>query len=139
MNEVTYRSGNDLPLSQVRALYQATALGERRPIQDAARMKDMITNANLVVTAWINHQLVGLARTLTDFTFVGYMADLLVHEAHQNRGIGTRLIAETRSRMGAQSKLVLLSLDSSNEYYRRIGFTELDGAWLLRASDRFPI
>jgi len=99
----------------------------------------MITNSNLVVSAWVDAQLVGLARTLTDFTFVGYMADLLVHEDHQRRGIGTRLIEETRNRMGARSKLVLLSLDSSDAYYRRIGFTELNGAWLLRATDPFPI
>ena len=88
MNEATYRYGNDLDLDQVIELYHAATLGERRPVDDRQIMADMIRHANLVVTAWDGALLVGMARTLTDFSYVGYLADLAVRQAFQRQGIG---------------------------------------------------
>lgn len=36
-------------------------------------MDDMIRHANLVVTAWGGDLVMGVARTLTDFTYMGYL------------------------------------------------------------------
>ena len=66
-------------------------------------MAVMLRHANLVVTAWHVQTLVGLARTLTDFVYVGYLADLAVHAGYQRRGIGTGLIARTRADSAAWS------------------------------------
>ena len=75
-----YRYGNQLALTEVIALYRATSLGERRPIDDPSIVQSMLEHANLVVSAWDNGLLVGLSRTLTDFLYVGYLADLAVRE-----------------------------------------------------------
>jgi len=64
-------------------LYNASTLGERRPVDDRRIMTDMLRHANLVVTAWNGDLLVGLARTLSDFSYVGYLADLAVRLSHQ--------------------------------------------------------
>ncbi|MBC7172493.1 MAG: N-acetyltransferase, partial [Polyangiaceae bacterium] len=56
---VSYRVGNDLDLDEVIELYRASTLGERRPIEDRDRMRRMIENANLVVTAREGDLLVG--------------------------------------------------------------------------------
>ena len=134
MGEIIYRYGNDL--DQVLDLYDASTLGERRPVDDHAIMADMIAHANLVVTAWDGALLVGIARTLTDFTYVGYLADLAVRESYQRQGIGTELIRKTREKMGARSMLVLLAAPKSVEYYPKIGFTKHDSAWTLRATEK---
>src|SRR6188768_1175841 len=97
---ITYQVGNQLELDQVFDLYRASTLGERRPVDDRAILADMIRHANLTVTAWEGDLLVGIARSLTDFSYVTYLADLAVRDTHQKLGIGRELIARTRAEMG---------------------------------------
>jgi GNAT superfamily N-acetyltransferase len=130
-----YRYGNQLNLDEVTDLYRASTLGERRPMDDPAIVQGMLEHANLVVTAWDAGLLVGLARTLTDFLYVGYLSDLAVRESHQRRGIGLALIQKTRERMGPRSMLVLLAAPQAVDYYPKIGFRRHDSAWVLRAGE----
>ena len=95
----------------------------------------MIDHGNLTVTAWDGDLLVGISRTLTDFTYVGYLSDLAVRQSHQKQGIGIALIEKTREKMGSRSKLVLLAAPAAAGYYPRIGFTKHDGCWTLSAGD----
>lgn len=139
MTTITYRYGPDLDLDQVIDLYQASTLGERRPIDDRQIVAAMINHANLLVTAWDGDLLVGLARTLTDFSYVGYLSDLAVRQSHQKMGIGLAMIQKTRERMGPRSMLVLLAAPLAAEYYPKIGFTRHQSAWVLRAGDPFPL
>ncbi len=132
---ITYRTGNDLDLDAVHDLYRASTLGERRPIDDRAILADMIRHANLVVTAWENDLLVGLSRSLTDFTYVAYLADLAVRDTHQKLGIGHELNARTRAAMGPRSMIVLLAAPAAVDYYPKLGFTQHGSAWVLRADD----
>lgn len=71
---IEYRTGNQLDLDQVIDLYHASTLGERRPVGDCERMRQMLANANLVITAWDSDLLVGIARSLTDFSFAGHLS-----------------------------------------------------------------
>lgn len=135
MNEITYRYGNDIDLDQVIELYRASTLSERRPVDDRAMMKGMLRHANLVVTAWDDALLVGIARTLTDFTYVGYLADLAVRASYQRKGIGIELIRKTRDKMGPRSMLVLLAAPKATDYYAKIGFAKHDSAWTLGAAE----
>jgi len=135
---ITYRVGNNIPVDVVKALYEATSLGPRRPIHDPGTLEAMIQNANLVVTAWDGDELVGISRTLTDFAYVGYLSDLAVHEQWQRQGIGIGLITNTRAAMGPKSKLILLAAPDAVDYYPRIGFTHHPQAWILSATDPFP-
>jgi len=139
VSEIEFRFGNDLDLDQVIDLYNASTLGERRPVDDRRIMSDMLSHANLVVTAWEGALLIGIARTLTDFSYVGYLADLAVRASHQRQGIGIELIERTRQKMGPRSMLVLLAAPKALEYYPNIGFTKHESAWTLRANQPFPI
>jgi GNAT superfamily N-acetyltransferase len=138
MNIIDYRYGNDLNVESVIELYNASGLGERRPVDDPAIFSDMVRHGNLTVTAWDGALLVGISRTLTDFSYVGYLSDLAVRRSHQKFGIGVQLIQKTREKMGPRSMLVLLSAPQAVEYYPRVGFTQHPSAWVLRARDVFP-
>lgn len=133
-----YRYGNDLDVDAVLDLYVASTLGVRRPIDDRAIVEDMLRHANLVVTAWDGEVLVGIARTLTDFGYVGYLSDLAVRLSHQRSGIGEALIERTRERMGPRSMLVLLAAPAARGYYPKIGFEAHPSAWTLLRSAPFP-
>jgi predicted N-acetyltransferase YhbS len=138
MNSIRYQYGNDLDLDQVIELYNASTLGERRPVDDRQVMSDMLRHANLVVTAWDGNLLVGIARTLTDFSYVGYLSDLAVKASHQRQGIGIQLVQKTREKMGPKSMLVLLAAPKAVEYYPKIGFTRHNSAWTINAEALFP-
>ena len=138
MPTIDYRYGNDLAVEGVIELYNASGLGERRPVDDPAIFTDMLRHANLTVTAWDSDLLVGIARTLTDFSYVGYLSDLAVRRSHQKLGIGVELIQKTREKMGPRSMLVLLSAPQAIGFYPRVGFTQHPSAWVLRAEEPFP-
>jgi ribosomal protein S18 acetylase RimI-like enzyme len=138
MRSIDFRAGNNLDLDQVIELYRASTLGERRPLADRKAMSAMLIHASLIVTAWEGEKMVGLARTLTDFLYVGYLSDLAVHEEYQRRGIGKGLIAQTRRFMGPKAKLVLVAAPKAVDYYPKIGFSKIESAWSLGAEEPFP-
>ncbi len=130
MSAITYRIGNDLEIDLVIELYRASTLGERRPIGDRDRMHSMLRNASLVVTAWDAEQLVGIARSVSDFAYCTYLSDLAVRQTHQRRGIGRELIRRTQA-AGGEAVLILLSAPKAVEYYPHIGLTQHPSAWTL--------
>ena len=132
---IHYRVGNDLDLDAVIELYRASTLGNRRPVDDRMAMGEMLQHGNLTVTAWDDNQMVGIARSLTDFSFVAYLSDLAVRETYQRQGIGRELIQQTRLRLGPGCKLVLLAAPAAVDYYAQRGFTQHTSAWILDASD----
>lgn len=132
---IEYKIGNQLDIDKVIELYRASTLGERRPVDDRERMTEMLQNANLVITAWDNGQMVGIARSLSDFSYVTYLADLAVRQSHQRHGIGKQLIQQTREAAGEQSSIVLLAAPAAERYYPRIGFTQHGSAWILRPGE----
>jgi predicted N-acetyltransferase YhbS len=133
MAAITFRTGNDLDLDEVIELYASTSLGIRRPLDDRATMSEMLRHANLIVTAWEERLLVGIARSLTDFSYVAYLSDLAVRESHQQRGIGRELIRHTRDALGPRTKLVLIAAPAAVDYYSKLGFTQHPSAWTLDA------
>jgi GNAT superfamily N-acetyltransferase len=133
---IEYRTGKSgLDLDAVIELYDASTLGERRPVHDRARMAAMLEHANLVVTAWERDLLVGISRSFSDFAYVTYLSDLAVRASHQRCGIGRELIRITRRESGPRTYIVLLAAPKAVDYYPRIGFSRHDSAWVLRAED----
>jgi predicted N-acetyltransferase YhbS len=128
--DIKHENGADLDLEEVLEVYRSSGLGERRPIADAERMAAMVRNANLVLTCRIDGELVGIARSVSDFSYVTYLSDIAVSGAHQRSGIGRALIDATRKE-APQAKIVLLSAPAATDYYPRIGFTRHDSAWVL--------
>ncbi|MFD0764799.1 GNAT family N-acetyltransferase [Mucilaginibacter lutimaris] len=107
-----------------------STLAERRPVDDAGRIQDMLQNANLIVTARIDGKLVGVSRALTDFAFCTYLSDLAVDSAYQKMGIGVRLIAETKLH-SPKAKLILLAAPAAVNYYPKTGMTNFTHCFLL--------
>lgn len=132
---IDYRIGNELDLDQVLELYRASTLGARRPIEDRERFAGMLAKANLVITAWEGELLIGISRSLTDFHYFTYLADLAVRVSHQKQGIGKELIRQTQRHGGPQTNVLLLAAPAAANYYSHIGFTHAPQAWLLRAGE----
>ena len=132
---IHYRVGNDLNLDAVIELYRSSTLGERRPVEDRERMRLMLANANLVVTAWDGELLVGIARSMSDFSYATYLSDLAVRVSHQKQGIGRELIRRTQAQ-GGQAMVILLSAPKAVDYYPRIGMKQHPSAWYVKSGEQ---
>ncbi|MFI5670544.1 GNAT family N-acetyltransferase [Streptomyces sp. NPDC051704] len=124
--------GASLDVAEVTALYRASTLGERRPVEDVDRFTRMLAGANLVITARLDGRLIGIARSITDGSYVTYLSDIAVDAEFQRRGVGRDLIRATRE-AAPQAKLVLLSAPAAVAYYPHLGFSRHESAWTLDA------
>ena len=130
--DILYRSDAPLSVAQAIDVYRRSTLGERRPVDRPDIFASMLQHANLVISAWHGEELVGIARSLTDFAYVTYLSDLAVDVSWQRRGIGRRLVQETRERLGKECMIVLLAAPAANDYYAKLGFEHNPRAWMLR-------
>ena len=129
---IAYRDNAKVTADQAIDLYVRSTLGERRPINNVETFKAMLENANLTITAWDGEKLIGISRSLTEFAYVAYLADLAVDQKYQKSGIGKQLIEETKARLGSECMIVLLAAPKANEYYEHIGFEHNPRAWTFK-------
>ncbi|MDF1624190.1 MAG: GNAT family N-acetyltransferase [Pseudohongiella nitratireducens] len=128
---IEYKINKPVTTDEFIALLNSSTLGERRPVNDRQCMEGMISNSNLVVSAWYGNLLVGIARSLTDFHYACYLSDLAVHAEHQKSGIGKRLQILTQEQLGPKCKLILIAAPAANQYYEQIGFKNNPRCWVL--------
>lgn len=131
--EIGYKVNEPITEAQFINLLKETSLGERRPVADGDRIANMLKHSNLLVTAWIGDRLVGVARSLTDFSFCCYLSDLAVSETVQKSGLGRKLISVTAAQLDPKCRVILLAAPLAVEYYPKIGFEQHPSAWTLLA------
>lgn len=127
---IEYRTNYPITATQYIALLTQTTLGDRRPINDIDCINAMLTHSNLLISAWDNNELIGVARSLTDLKYCCYLSDLAVRKDYQQQGIGKTLIAETEKSLYPKAKIILLSAPQAVDYYPHIGFTQHQSAWV---------
>lgn len=135
-NDIRYQIEQKLRAAEFIDVLRRSGLAERRPIDDAGRIDAMLRHANLTITARSNGLLVGVARSVTDFSFCCYMSDLAVDKAFQGKGIGRRLMVETRDAVSRDLtpgsgtvRCLLLSAPGAMTYYPQAGLEPLNNAF----------
>ncbi|ATF74955.1 GNAT family N-acetyltransferase [Pasteurella multocida] len=126
---ITYKTNVPISVQQYTDLLKQTSLGERRPIDKPEQIETMLKQTDVLVTAWHNDTLVGLARSVTDFAYCCYLSDLAVSEQWQKQGIGQQLILETEQVLEPTCKIILLAAPQAVDYYPHIGFVQHPSAW----------
>lgn len=126
---ITYSFDRIPNADQLIELYDNSGLP--RPTKNRERIAKMIANANLIVTAWDNDLLVGVARSLTDWSWSTYLADLAIRHEYKKHGIGKELIRLTKDKVGDESMVLLLSVPTAMEYYPKVGFTKQESSFII--------
>ena len=127
---ITYKS-DVMPATEVIVdLYNSAGLN--RPTTDYRRISQMYVNSNLIVTAWDEDKLVGISRSLTDFSYCCYLSDLAVREGYKRKGIGRRMIEITKEVVGGQTMLLLLAAPSAMEYYPKVGLEKVENGFIIK-------
>jgi GNAT superfamily N-acetyltransferase len=132
---IEYKLTPDLDVDLALELYVASTLGERRPVEDRERFAAMLQHADLIITAWDGDLLVGVSRSITDWVWTTYLADLAVRASHQRQGIGKELMRRTQE-AAPQAKLLLLAAPAAANYYGHVGFSHMPSAWWLLPHER---
>ena len=124
----------EVDVEEVARVYAESGLGDRRPVDDTPRFTAMVRGCNLLVLAREQGRAVGVARCLTDDSYVTYVSDLAVSKSHQHLGIGRRLLDEIEGHAPGV-KIVLLAAPEAQDYYPKVGFTPHHSAWVRSPTD----
>jgi ribosomal protein S18 acetylase RimI-like enzyme len=133
---IEYKVNATITTDQFIDVLNRSTLGQRRPVDDRECMEGMVKHSNLCVTAWDGDQLVGVARSMTDFHYACYLSDLAVDARYQRSGIGKALIAHTQKQLGPRCKIRLIAAPDAAAYYPQIGFTQNTMCWELSPDKR---
>jgi ribosomal protein S18 acetylase RimI-like enzyme len=123
--EIQFAKEPNLSVAEFVDVLERSSLAERRPVADLKRIGTMLERADIIVTARASGLLVGVARSVTDFSYCCYLSDLAVDRQWQGRGIGTALMVQTKvaatEGFGDGVRCILLSAPAAIEFYEKVG------------------
>ena len=130
-------SVDDDRLPQLMELYRSTWWAKDRGVAEVAKM---VAGSDLVVTLvrQSDDRLVGFARVLTDFTFIGLVLDVVVAPDVRGLRLGARLMDAIvgNPELAAVQSLELVCQPELEEFYARWGFSAQVGrSRLMRRTD----
>ncbi len=128
---IEYKINEPITSEQFVGLLEKSGLAERRPIRNSECMEGVVKNSNLVVSAWYGNELIGIARSVTDFHYACYLSDLAVDQKYQKNGVGKRLLSLTQEQLNEECKLILVAAPDANSYYEHLGFENNPRCWVL--------
>lgn len=118
---IMYRTDKKVDYDKLQTLFAQAGWNDKT--NDINRLKAMVENSQVVVTAWDEEIMVGFARCTTDYVFNGQINNVVVDSKYRRRGIGKVLINTILD----SSKQVTYMLRGSNRnegFYRSLGFED---------------
>jgi len=131
---IAYKIENNLGLQEFKQILLSSTFADRRPFNDDDGLTKMLSNASLIITARDKGILVGVSRSISDFSYCTYLSDLAVSSSHQHQGIGKELIRRTKIE-SKEAKVILLSAPLAVSYYPKIGIRQFDQCFILDELD----
>ena len=133
---ILYAREPGLDVTEFRRVLMESGLGAARPLDDEARLGQMLSAAGLIVTARLDRAdrlLVGVARGITDASWCCYLSELAVSGSVQGQGVGKGLLDEARRQLGPRVSLILSAMPDAVGFYERIGMPRIpNGFWYRR-------
>lgn len=137
--KIQYSEEPDLTAADFVDVLRRSTLAQRRPVDDAHTIEQMLRGAGVIVVARDeNGSLVGVARSITDGAYCTYLSDLAVDVEYQRKGIGRELIRRTHAIAGEATSLILLAAPAAEEYYGHIGMEPHNSCWMIRGHKTLP-
>ncbi|MFE6170470.1 GNAT family N-acetyltransferase [Viridibacillus arvi] len=124
--ELTYKNSKTIDSEQLKNLYND--VGWTAYTKDIELLQQALLQSLEVVSAWDNHNLVGLIRIVGDGLTIIYIQDILVLNEYQNKGIASQLIQDVMSRYESVRQKVLLTEEAPDvrHFYEKQGFQSCD-------------
>ncbi len=132
---VIYARQADLEVAEFARVLAESGLGATRPLDDPERLAQMLSGADLVVTARLDQPgrpLVGVARCITDFSWCCYVSELAVSRSAQGLGVGKGLLDQVRRELGPAVSIILASMPDAVAFYEHIGMPSMPDVFCYR-------
>ncbi|MBW9159381.1 GNAT family N-acetyltransferase [Clostridium tagluense] len=118
---IMYHADKKVDYEKLKTLFNEVGWNDKT--EDINRLKAMVENSQIVVTAWDEEIMVGFARCTTDYVFNGQINNVVVDSKYRRKGIGKVLI----NKIVDSSKQVTYMLRGSirnEDFYRILGFED---------------
>ena len=100
-----------------------TFWAKKRKIND---LKKCLANSDVIISLWINDEIVGFGRALTDGVYRGVLWDIVIDQNHQGKGYGTLIVKSLlSSRKVKKTKKIYLMTTNKKIFYSQIDFKEV--------------
>ncbi|MBD2776580.1 GNAT family N-acetyltransferase [Iningainema sp. BLCCT55] len=134
MLKVTYKTNlENVDWTEMKATLQADAFDNGR---SPKQLKDSFENSYATCIAYIDNQIIGTARVLSDGICNAYVVDVWTLSNYRRQGIGRTIMQILLEKLKGQH--VYLFTNDVPEFYKKIGFTEqpigmsqVVGRWLV--------
>ena len=102
---------------------------KNRTIKD---LKKCLANSDVIVSLWVDNEIVGFGRALTDGIYRGVLWDIVIDQNHQGKGFGTLIIKNLlSSRKIKNTKKLYLMTTNKKLFYSQFNFKEVTSQNLL--------
>ena len=131
---IQFQFEKNLKLDEFIEVLEKSGLATRRPMDHPSQLKQMLENSNLVITARVEGELVGILRGLTDYCYRSFISDLAVKASFQQQGIG-RLLLEKARNAAPEARLFLFSAEDAEGFYQKLGFQLHERCYQLKPKE----
>ena len=102
---------------------------KNRTIND---LKKCLANSDVIVSIWVENEIVGFGRALTDGIYRGILWDVVIDQNHQGKGLGTLIVKKLlSSKKIRNTKKLYLMTTNKKLFYSQFGFKEVNNQKLL--------
>lgn len=117
---IIYSDRNDFDAAQLLHLYRQAPWAKHRALE---LTKAMLTQTDVVISAWDGPRLVGFGRVLTDYVFRASIWDVIVDRDYQGRKIGTEIVRRILDHPTLRQVELFWLCTRMPGFYERLGFS----------------
>ena len=102
---------------------------KNRTIND---LRKCLANSDVIVSLWVDNEIVGFGRALTDGIYRGVLWDIVIDKNHQGKGFGTLILKNLlSSKKIKNTKKLYLMTTNKKRFYSQFNFKEVISQDLL--------
>ena len=95
-------------------------------------LKKCLANSDVIVSLWVDNEIVGFGRALTDGIYRGVLWDVVIDQNHQGKGFGKLIVKNIlSSKKIKKTKKLYLMTTNKKEFYSQMDFEEVTSQNLL--------
>jgi len=95
-------------------------------------LKKCLAKSDVIVSLWVNNEIVGFGRALTDEIYRGVLWDIVIDQNHQGKGFGTLIVNKILSSKKIKNTQKLYLMTSNKKlFYSQFDFKEVYSQNLL--------
>ncbi|EMT6577305.1 MULTISPECIES: GNAT family N-acetyltransferase [Providencia] len=134
-SRLNYKVNFAISIEDFIRLIRQSPFKEVVPTDNLTQLDAMLNNADLLISAWDEEQVVGFVRAVTDFSSCCYICELAIDANYQKLGIDRSLMRLAAEELPADCQILFFTTDSNLTEYLRLGFTQSPRAWHTTAEN----